>query len=59
MPDDVAETITLFQVNGVMRYCDPRGAVTGHEDVFTWIAMYRRHLAEAGRRAVLVDSFSC
>ena len=33
VPDDVDEMITYFQVNGVMCYVDPRGKVTGYEDV--------------------------
>ena len=48
----VAEMITLFQVNGVMIYVDPDGAVLGYEDVFTKIDLCRTHYGEsrAGRR---------
>ena len=36
VPDDVAEMITLFQVNGVMYYVDPWGKAAGYEDVPCW-----------------------
>jgi quercetin dioxygenase-like cupin family protein len=50
VPDDVAEMITLFQVNGIMLYVDPDGNALGYEDVFTKISMCRKHYAAAPRR---------
>ena len=55
--DDVTEMITLFQVNGVMLYVDPDGAVQGYEDVFTKINLCRRHYEAAGLGAGFVDQF--
>ena len=46
--EDVPEMITLFQVNGVMLYVDPDGAVLGFEDVFTKIALCRAHYERSG-----------
>ena len=43
VPEDVEEMITLFQVNGIMLYVDPDGNALGYEDVFSKIAMCRRH----------------
>lgn len=57
VPEDVAEMITLFQVNGVMCYVDPWGKVTGYEDVFTKIDMCRKHYADVGLGMEFVDSF--
>lgn len=57
VPDDVAEMITLFQVNGVMSYVDPWGEPTGYEDVFTKIEMCRRHYAEVGLGESYADAF--
>lgn len=57
VPDDVPEMITLFQVNGVMLYCDPYGKVTGYEDVFTKIEMCRKHYADVGLGEGYVDQF--
>jgi 2,4'-dihydroxyacetophenone dioxygenase len=57
VPDDVAEMITFFQVNGVMYYVDPWGKPVGYEDVFTKIDMCRRHYADAGLGAGYVDQF--
>jgi 2,4'-dihydroxyacetophenone dioxygenase len=57
VPDDVAEMITYFQVNGVMYYVDPWGKGIGFEDVFTKIEMCRRHFAAAGLGADYVDRF--
>ena len=48
VPDDVAEMITLFQVNGLMLYVDPYGDALAYEDVFTKIDMCRRHYAACG-----------
>jgi 2,4'-dihydroxyacetophenone dioxygenase len=57
VPEDVAEMITLFQVNGVMCYVDPWGKVTGFEDVFTKIAMCRKHYAAVGLGEDYVERF--
>lgn len=57
VPDEVTEMITLFQVNGVMCYVDPWGAVTGYEDVFTKIDLCRKHYAEIGLGENYVDAF--
>lgn len=57
VPDDVPEMITLFQVNGVMLYCDPYGKVTGFEDVFTKIDMCREHYTSVGLGEDYVDQF--
>jgi hypothetical protein len=55
--DDVPEMITLFQVNGVMLYVDPDGAVLGYEDVFTKIDLCRKHYTAVGLGADYVDQF--
>jgi 2,4'-dihydroxyacetophenone dioxygenase len=57
VPDDVAEMITMFQVNGIMSYVDPWGAPLGYEDVFTKIDMCRKHYAAVGLGADYVDQF--
>jgi 2,4'-dihydroxyacetophenone dioxygenase len=57
VPEDVAEMITLFQVNGIMLYVDPDGNALGYEDVFTKIAMCRRHYEACGLGADYVDRF--
>ena len=57
VPEDVAEMITLFQVNGIMLYVDPDGNALGYEDVFTKIEMSRKHYAAAGLGAAYVDRF--
>ena len=57
VPEDVAEMITLFQVNGIMLYVDPDGNVSGYEDVFTKIAMCRAHYSAVGLGADYVDRF--
>ena len=57
VPDDCAEMITLFQVNGIMLYVDPDGNAEGYEDVFSKIAMSRRHYAACGLGAEYVDRF--
>jgi len=55
--EDVEEMITLFQVNGVMIYVDPDGAVLGYEDVFTKINLCRAHYEKVGLGADFVDQF--
>jgi 2,4'-dihydroxyacetophenone dioxygenase len=57
VPDDVDEMITLFHVNGVMLYVDPDGNMLGYDDVFSKIAMCRKHYAEVGLGAGYVDRF--
>ena len=55
--EDVEEMITLFQVNGVMVYVDPDGAVLGYEDVFTKIDACRKHYTTIGLGEDYVDQF--
>jgi len=57
VPDDVAEMITLFQVNGLMLYVDAYGKALSYEDVFTKIDMCRRHYAACGLGGDYVDRF--
>ena len=57
VPEDVAEMITLFQVNGIMLYVDPDGNALGYEDVFSKIAMCRKHYEACGLGADYVDRF--
>ena len=54
---DVEEMITLFQVNGIMLYVDPDGNALGYEDVFSKIAMCRKHYETCGLGADYVDRF--
>lgn len=54
---DVTEMITLFNIHGAMVYVDGSGATTGYEDVFTKIAMCRRHYAAVGLGEGFVDQF--
>jgi hypothetical protein len=49
------EMITFFNIHGAMVYVDPAGEVTGYEDVFTKIAMCRRHYAESGLGEGYID----
>ena len=55
--EDGVEMITVFQVNGVMLYVDPDGAVLGYEDVFTKIDLCRAHYTKIGLGADFVDQF--
>ncbi len=57
VPDDVEEMITFFQVNGVMYYVDPYGKPLGYEDVFTKIALCRKHYTEVGLGEDYVEQF--
>jgi len=57
VPDDVEEMITLFQVNGIMLYVDPDGNAVGYEDVFSKIAMCRRHYETCGLGGDYVERF--
>jgi 2,4'-dihydroxyacetophenone dioxygenase len=54
---DVTEMITLFNIHGAMVYVDGSGATTGYEDVFTKIAMCRKHYAAVGLGEGFVDQF--
>ena len=40
---EVTEMITLFNIHGAMVYVDDAGNTTGYEDVFTKLAMCRKH----------------
>ena len=53
----VTEMITFFNIHGAMVYVDAAGATTGYEDVFTKIAMCRRHYAACGLGEGFVDQF--
>ena len=57
VPEDCAEMITLFQVNGIMLYVDPDGNAEGYEDVFTKIALCRKQYAACGLGAEYVEQF--
>jgi len=50
------EMITFFNIHGAMVYLDDAGKVTAYEDVFSKIAMCRKHYAECGLGAAYVDS---
>ena len=51
------EMITLFNIAGAMVYVDADGNSTGYEDVFTKIAMCRKHYAAVGLGEGYVDQF--
>lgn len=53
----VTEMITFFNIHGAMVYVDEAGRTTGYEDVFTKIAMCRRHYAACGLGEGFVDQF--
>jgi len=57
VPDEVEEMMTLFHVSGALVYVDPYGTATGYEDVFTKLAMARRHYADVGLGADYADQF--
>ena len=50
------EMITFFNIHGAMVYVDDKGQHTGYEDVFTKIAMCRKHYAECGLGEGYVDT---
>ncbi len=52
-----AEMITFFNIAGAMVYVDAAGNTTGYEDVFTKIAMCRKHYAAVGLGEHFVDQF--
>ena len=51
------EMITFFNIAGAMVYVDAAGNTTGYEDVFTNIAMCRKHYAAVGLGQAYVDQF--
>jgi 2,4'-dihydroxyacetophenone dioxygenase len=51
------EMITFFNIHGAMVYVDEAGQTTGYEDVFTKIAMCRKHYEAVGLGAAHVDQF--
>jgi quercetin dioxygenase-like cupin family protein len=53
----VPEMITFFNIHGAMVYVDEAGQTTGYEDVFTKIAMCRKHYAACGLGEDYVDTF--
>ncbi|MBZ2186374.1 MAG: 2,4'-dihydroxyacetophenone dioxygenase family protein [Bryobacter sp.] len=57
VPADVPQMITLFHITGAMIYVDEKGAVTAYEDVFSKIAMCRKHYIECGLGAEFVEQF--
>ena len=57
VPEDCAEMITFFDIEGAMIYVDADGRQVGYEDVHTKIAMCRAHYREAGLGADYVDRF--
>ncbi len=48
VPRDCTEMITLFIVHGALIYVDPQGGVTGYDDVFSRIELYRAHFEAGG-----------
>ena len=50
------EMITFFNIHGAMVYVDDKGQHTGYEDVFTKIAMCRKHYTEVGLGEGYVDA---
>ena len=57
VPDDCAEMITYFNIQGAMIYVDEHGATVGYEDVWTKIAMCRAHYAKVGLGEAYVDRY--
>jgi len=57
VPPDCDEMITFFSIGGAMIYLDDAGTVIGYEDVFSKIAMCRRHYAAVGLGDGYVDAF--
>ena len=51
------EMITFFNIRGAMIYVDEQGKITGYEDVFTKIALCRKHFIDTGLGADYVDQF--
>ncbi len=57
VPEDVPQMITLFHITGAMIYVDEQGAVVAYEDVFSKIAMCRKHYIDCGLGADFVNQF--
>ena len=57
VPEDCAEMITFFDIEGAMIYVDADGRQVGYEDVHTKIAMCRAHYRDVGLGAHYVDGF--
>ena len=57
VPEDCIEMMTLFTVFGALTYVDPDGGVTGYDDVFSRIALYRDHFEKVGLGADYVKEF--
>jgi quercetin dioxygenase-like cupin family protein len=57
VPDDCAEMITFFNIQGAMIYLNDANDQTGYEDVWTKIEMCRTHYASNGLGAEYVDQF--
>ena len=57
VPDDCAEMITFFNIQGAMIYLDEQGRQTGYEDVWTKIDMCRAHYASCGLGAHYVEQY--
>ena len=53
----VTEMITLFNIHGARVYVDDQGQPTGYEDVFTKLAMCRKHYAAVGLGEDYVQQF--
>ena len=51
------EMITFFNIAGAMVYVDAAGNTTGYEDVFSKIAMCKKHYAAVGLGEAYVDQF--
>jgi 2,4'-dihydroxyacetophenone dioxygenase len=51
------EMVTQFNIHGAMVYVDAQGQPTGYEDVFTKIAMCRKHYAAVGLGEDFVQQF--
>ena len=48
--------ITFFNIHGAMVHVDDSGKVSGYADVFTKIAMCRKHYADCGLGEGSVDT---
>ena len=55
--EGVDEMITFFNIHGAMVYLDEQGQHAGYEDVFTKIAMCRKHYAGCGLGEDYVKQF--
>jgi 2,4'-dihydroxyacetophenone dioxygenase len=57
VPEDCAEMITHFNIQGAMVYVDEAGKQVGYEDVWTKIEMCRAHYEKVGLGAAYADQF--